>query len=206
MRRIVIKPPPAGPTFMIDGIVAGAFGAQCCHAAKIFAACDCNNFQDTPNTGPVASGNTLCRNSIATPKLPPPPPLHTQYGSGSDVALAARIRDGGDGPFVSAERAQRRTELSARIGCGEKIAVLWVRRSQEQHLASQYVRKRRQRRRVGQRERCNGLHGKDDAERVCWRKFLDLKRMFHGSHLLAVSPRAPDRKTLDITIDCCNDF
>jgi hypothetical protein len=65
---------------------------------------------------------------------------------------------------------------------------------------------RRQRRRVGQRERCNGLHGKGDAERVCWRKFLDLKRMFHGSHLLAVSPRAPDRKTLDITIDCCDNF
>lgn len=78
---------------MIDVIVAGAFGAQCCHALKIFAACDCDNFQDTPNTSPLASGNTLSRNSIATPKLPPPPPLHAQYGSGSDVALAARIRD-----------------------------------------------------------------------------------------------------------------
>jgi hypothetical protein len=116
------------------------------------------------------------------------------------------VDHGGDGPFVSADRAQRRAELSARIGCGEKIAVLWIRRSQEQHLACRYVRKRRQRRRVGQRERCNGLHGQGDAERVCWRKFLDLKRMFHGSHLLAVSPRAPDRKNLDITIDCCNDF
>jgi hypothetical protein len=58
----------------------------------------------------------------------------------------------------------------------------------------------------GSESGATACHGQGDTERVCWRKFLDLKRMFHGSHLLAVSPRAPDRKNLDITIDCCNYF
>jgi hypothetical protein len=52
------------------------------------------------------------------------------------------------------------------LAAGEKVWVLRVRRSQEQHLARRYVRKRRQRRRVGQRERRGGLHGGGDAGRV----------------------------------------
>ena len=52
-QRIEIRPPAAGPTFMMEVIVAGAFGAQACQAEKIRAAWDCDSFQDTPNTRAV---------------------------------------------------------------------------------------------------------------------------------------------------------
>src|ERR1700716_2267981 len=88
MQRMVIRPPPAGPTFMIEVIVIGALGAQVCQAAKIRAACGCDSFQDTPNTSAVCSGKALIMNWVAMPKLPPPPPRHAQYKSGSDPAFA----------------------------------------------------------------------------------------------------------------------
>src|SRR6202011_3216700 len=84
MQRMDIRPPPAGPTFMIEVIVIGALGAQVCQAAKIRAACDCDSFQDTPNTSAVCSGKARIMNWVAMPKLPPPPPRHAQYKSGSD--------------------------------------------------------------------------------------------------------------------------
>jgi hypothetical protein len=92
MQRMVIRPFPAGPTFMIDVIVLGAFGAQACQAANIRAACDCDRFQETPNTSAVCSGKARITNWVATPKLPPPPPRHAQYRSGSELALACNVR------------------------------------------------------------------------------------------------------------------
>src|SRR6476660_6391980 len=82
MQRMVMMPPPAGPTFMIDVMVPGAFGAQACQAANSCAARDCESFHDTPNTRAVFSGKTLSVNPVATPKLPPPPPRHAQYRPG----------------------------------------------------------------------------------------------------------------------------
>src|ERR1700758_4348308 len=93
MQRIVMAPPPAEPTFMIGVILAGAVGAQAAQAANSFAACVCVNLQDTPNTSALASGNTSSLNSVAMPKLPPPPPLHAQNRSGSEAALAVSTRD-----------------------------------------------------------------------------------------------------------------
>src|SRR5204863_7584522 len=92
MQRIMILPLPAGPTFMIEVIVLGAFGAQACQAANSRAACVCDNIQETPNTLAVASGNTPILNSVATPNLPPPPPRQAQNRSISDVALACSVR------------------------------------------------------------------------------------------------------------------
>ena len=77
---------------MIGVIVAGAFGAQACHAANTRAACDGDRIQLTPNTRTVASGNTPILNSVATPKLPPPPPRLAQNKSGSDAAFACSVR------------------------------------------------------------------------------------------------------------------
>jgi len=68
----------------------GAWGAHACQAVKIRAACDCDNFQDTPNTTACANGNTLMVNWVTMPKLPPPPPLQAQYKSALDVADACR--------------------------------------------------------------------------------------------------------------------
>src|ERR1700686_157156 len=84
MQRMVIRPPPAGPTFMIEVMVIGALGAQVCQAAKIRAACGCDSFQDTPNTSAVCSGKALIINWVVLPKLPPPSSRHAQYEPGSD--------------------------------------------------------------------------------------------------------------------------
>src|ERR1700755_1028181 len=73
IQRIMIVPPPLGPTRMIDVMVDGALGAQACHAANSAAALDCDSVQLTPNTIAVASGNTPIVNWVAIPKLPPPP-------------------------------------------------------------------------------------------------------------------------------------
>src|SRR5260221_8420032 len=78
MQRMLIRPPPAGPTFMIDVIVAGAPGAQACQAANKRAACACDSFQETPNTSALLNGKTCSVNRVAMPKLPPPPPRHAQ--------------------------------------------------------------------------------------------------------------------------------
>jgi hypothetical protein len=45
-----------------------------------------------------------------------------------EIVAIDPVDHGGDRLFVSADRAQRRAELGARIGCGEKVAVLRVRR------------------------------------------------------------------------------
>src|SRR4051794_20494684 len=78
MQRIVMRPFPAGPTFMIDVMVDGALGAQLCQTANSCAALACDNLQETPNTRTELNGNVLMLNSVATPKLPPPPPRHAQ--------------------------------------------------------------------------------------------------------------------------------
>src|SRR5215469_5195180 len=78
MQRMVMAPPPAEPTFMIEVMLLGAFGAQACHAANSFAARACVNFQDSPNTSAVLSGKMCSLNSVAMPKLPPPPPRQAQ--------------------------------------------------------------------------------------------------------------------------------
>src|SRR5258708_94603 len=91
MQRIEMRPFPAGPSFMMEVIVLGAFGAQACQAANIRAACDCDSVQDTPNTRALASGNAFSVNCVAMPKLPPPPPRHAQYRSGLDAAFACSV-------------------------------------------------------------------------------------------------------------------
>src|ERR1700732_3868976 len=92
MHRSKMRPFPAGPTFMMEVMVLGAFGAHACQAVKMRAACACDSVQDTPNTTATLSGNTLSLNCVAMPKLPPPPPRHAQYRSGLDVALACSVR------------------------------------------------------------------------------------------------------------------
>ena len=77
---------------MMEVMAAGACGAQACQAANNCAARDGGNFQLTPNTTAVASLNTPILNSVATPKLPPPPPRLAQNRSGSDEALACSVR------------------------------------------------------------------------------------------------------------------
>src|SRR2546421_10801487 len=91
MQRIEIRPFPAGPSFMREVMELGAFGAQVCQALKMPAACDCRNFQEMPNTRTLVRGKMRNTNCVAMPKLPPPPPLHAQNKSGSEIALACRV-------------------------------------------------------------------------------------------------------------------
>src|ERR1700719_3237627 len=88
MDRSKMTPFPAGPTFMMEVMVLGAFGAHACQAAKMRAACACDSVHDTPNTRALLSAHALNVNCVAMPKLPPPPPRHAQYRSGLVVAFA----------------------------------------------------------------------------------------------------------------------
>src|SRR5208283_3140333 len=65
MQRMVMRPFAAEPTFMIDVMFDGAFGAQSCHAANSCAAFAFDNFQETPNTTTEFNGITLILNSVA---------------------------------------------------------------------------------------------------------------------------------------------
>jgi hypothetical protein len=76
---------------MIEVIELGAFGAHVCQALKIPAACDWRNFQETPNTRTFVRAKMRNTNCVAIPKLPPPPPLHAQNKSGSELTVACSV-------------------------------------------------------------------------------------------------------------------
>src|SRR5580692_7698324 len=78
MQRSVTLLPLVDCTFMMEVMLSGAFGAQACHAANSLVAAACDNVQVTPNTSALFSGKTCSLNSVAMPKLPPPPPLQAQ--------------------------------------------------------------------------------------------------------------------------------
>ena len=69
MHRILIEPPPPGPTFMMEVMVLGAFGAQSCQELKTRAACDCDSSHETPNTNTLPRGKMRNTNWVAIPKL-----------------------------------------------------------------------------------------------------------------------------------------
>ena len=78
MQRSVTLLPLVDCTFMMEVMLLGAFGAQACHAAKSLTAAASDSVQVTPNTSALFSGKTFSLNSVAMPKLPPPPPLQAQ--------------------------------------------------------------------------------------------------------------------------------
>ena len=78
MHRNAMRPSPLGPTFMIEVMSFGAFGAQPCQASKTWAARDRGSVQDTPKTTARATGTAPIENCVTTPKLPPPPPRQAQ--------------------------------------------------------------------------------------------------------------------------------
>jgi hypothetical protein len=87
-----IKPSPPGPTFMMELMELGAFGAQLCQVLKTRAAFDCDSIHEMSNTKTSVSGKMRKTNWVAIPKLPPPPPLQAQNKSGSMVAVVCRVR------------------------------------------------------------------------------------------------------------------
>src|ERR1700737_384473 len=91
MHRIEIALPAVGPSFMMEVMVLGAFGAQLCQALKMRAAFGCDSSHETPNTSTSLSGKMRNTNWVAMPKLPPPPPLQAQNRSGSEVADASSV-------------------------------------------------------------------------------------------------------------------
>ena len=92
MHRIRIALPAVGPSFMMEVMVLGAFGAQLCQALKTRAAFGCDSSHETPNTSTSLRGKMRNTNWVAMPKLPPPPPLQAQNRSGSEVAVAVASR------------------------------------------------------------------------------------------------------------------